>query len=173
MTELDAAGAIVAAWLEGVLAATRCARFLAGQETGDCLLRDDGDRLVPMPVYYEYGRITGKLGAKECPVRVEVLVPPGGLRRGEATSVRLRLTNPSAQRQKVRFWPVGFVTNLGFTADDVRKLDWDGVIEPGGTRSTTLTARPTKEAKGSYPVGAAMVTDASNALALENVLVGG
>ena len=159
--------------LRGLAKATDFVCWYTGTEAGNMygLLRDDGDRLVPMPIYYEYAKITGRLGANECPVRVEVTVPPGGLRRGEPTEIRLRLTNPSAQRQQVRFGPVGFVTNLGFSAEDVRKLDWDGVVEPGETRTITLTARPTKDAKGSYLLGAAILTDAGNALALESVSV--
>lgn len=134
------------------------------------LLRDDIDRLVPMPIFYEYGKITGKLQPDKAPVKVEVTVPEA-VKRGETGQVRLVAQNASGQPVPVRFWPVGFVASLGLSSEQVRALDWSGTLAPGQAHECVVMVRPVEGANGGYPVGLAAVTDKGNALNMQTLSV--
>jgi hypothetical protein len=129
------------------------------------LMRNEGDRFRPMPVYYAVGEVTGRLSAAGGPVKVEVIV-------GDGSVVRLVARNTSARAQTVRFWPVGFVTSLGCTLGDVRGHDWQGTLEPGERHEAAIAVRPVEDAEGRYPVGLAVVTQQGNSLAMADVHVG-
>jgi hypothetical protein len=125
-----------------------------------------------MPVYYEYGRLTGRLHIEDAsPVTVDCTANPISVAKGQAAEVTLTARNTSAKPQKVRFWPVGFVTNLGFTLDKVRGLDWQGTLTPGEEHRVAVTVTPTAQAKGSYPVGVAVIGDEGNAVGMGEVSV--
>jgi len=136
--------------------------WYTGIERGNLygLLRDDGDRLTPQPIYWEYAGITGALTDRG-PVKAEVTEP-------QPRTLRMVARNTSDQPQAIRFWPVGLVGALGFGE---ATGDWQGSLAPGEAHELTVSLRPTEKAKGSYPVGLAVVASGGNQVVLTNVAV--
>jgi len=134
------------------------------------LLRDDGDHYTPMPMYYAYGKLTGKLSDDESPFEILVQAPEK-LSPGQAAEVALTVVNRALAPQTIKLWPVGFVTALGVEPATVAAADWQGRLAPGESRRATLTIRPVATAKGNYPLGLAVIGEAWNGLRLHDVTV--
>lgn len=132
------------------------------------LLRLDKDRYVPMPIYYEYGDLTGRLSKAGGPVEVTVTVPTGDVRPGQTVEVLLTACNKSDHVLQTTLWPVGFVTALG-PAGEVRAYDCVQQLAPRGTREIRIPITPGATAKGPYLVGLAALTPEGNSLALAPV----
>ena len=132
------------------------------------LLRDEGVCLRPLDQYWAFGDVTGRLSKSGGPVKASVELPSPPVRIGQEALVRLAATNASDEPQTIRFWPVGFVTALGVTLEEIRAHEWEGVLPVGGVRSATLRIRPSAEAeKHSLPVGLTVINGKGNSLALE------
>jgi len=129
------------------------------------LLRDEDVCLRPLLQFWEFGKVTGRLTRDGGPVtaRVEII---------DQATVRLTATNTSDQPQAIRFWPVGFVTALGLTIDDVRALDWQGTLAPGAQHAATIRIRPTPAAsKRSMPHGLAIINAQGNSVTMRELAV--
>jgi len=136
--------------------------------------------LRPMPIFYEYGDLTGRLKKQETqngqaggPVQVEVLPAAPALTRSVPGSVALKATNPTAQPLTVKLWPVGFATALEPQNTGPRSQDWSGVLQPGESRTIEIKVRPAADAKDAYPLGLAVICYAGNSLKLVDVTVTG
>ncbi len=134
--------------------------------------------LRPMPIFYEYGDLTGRLKKSENqngqaggPVQVEVLPTSATLSKGVLSSVVLKATNRTARSLSVKLWPVGFSTALEPQNDGPRSQDWAGVLQPNESRMIEMKVKPTAEAKGAYPLGLAVICDEGNSLKLVDVMV--
>lgn len=125
--------------------------------------------LRPMPMYYEYGEVTGRLPRGGGPVRVEVVAPERPVTRGERTEVVLRAVNPTDKSLRVRLWPVGFVEALRPENDGPRSQDWEGELAAGESQAIAVVIRPDAQAKGAYPLGLAVICEAGNSLGLADL----
>ena len=131
------------------------------------LLRDDGYCYRPMPAYWQAGLATGKLTREGGPVQAQVDAPTEPVWPGRTVRVRLVARNRTGRPQRVRFWPVGFVTDLGWSAEVVRSHEWTGVLPGHGARSAAMDfAFPVAAAGGRFPVGLAVMCSEGNSLAL-------
>ena len=159
--------------LKGLAATSNFVCWYTACEKGSMygLLRDDGDRLRPVLMYTEYGRLTGRLLDHGSPVDVRVTLPTSPAAKGQPSVVTLTARNSSSTTQKIRFWPVGFVTNLGMDIEKVHACEWQGTLKPGESHIATITVSPTNKAKGAYPVGIAVITEGGNALAIDDLKV--
>lgn len=133
------------------------------------LLQDDGDRFSPLPIYYEYGDLTGRLPKSGGPIRLSARVPDE-IAVGERGTVLLEATNTSSKRIVVKLWPVGFVEAICADARP-RAHDWQGVLKAGQTKRIAVPIRPSQEASGEYLVGIAAIAEPANSLALVPLLV--
>jgi hypothetical protein len=130
------------------------------------------DRLNIMPVYYEIGKFTGKLNMESRPVVTETAVPESGVKRGEVAAIELTARNISDRPQHIRFWPVGFVPALGYCLlEDIRRYDWDGLLQPGEVRRQTIYVKASENSFGNYAVGIAVICDGGNSLSMAEVKV--
>ena len=147
--------------------------WYTGVEAGNMygLLRKEKDRFVPMPIYYEYGALTGRLKQEDAPVKAELLLPEAPASPGRPMVVRLRATNTSATSVKVRFWPVGFVANLGPAGASPATHDWEGALAPGAAHEVEVTLTPRPEATGDYPVGLAVLSPRANVVRMGSLKV--
>jgi len=132
-----------------------------------------GDRLEPAPVYYTLGELSKHLDPENMPIKVTVESAGSAIERGATAEITLSATNVSKEAREVRFWPVGFIEELGIKSlEQIREHDWSGKLEPGESYSTTVTVNPNDEAHGRYKVGLAVVTDINrNSLALEDLYI--
>ena len=136
------------------------------------LLRDEQVCLRPLDQYWAFGEVTGRLLKDGGPVRASVELPKQPVRVDQETTIRLTATNASDRPQVVRFWPVGFVTDLGVTLDQNRDVEWRGTILPGETHVAAVRVRPSAASAGrSLPVGLAIVNAQSNSLALAEMSI--
>jgi len=136
------------------------------------LLRDEGLAVRPLEQYWAFGEVTGRLSKRGGPVKASVQLPLEEINVGRSVKIRLTAMNASDRPQRVRFWPVGFVSALGVTLKDIRAAEWQGTLAPGAEHSTTLTLRPgTNAADVRFPIGLAVLNSAANALALEDIRV--
>jgi hypothetical protein len=158
--------------LLGLTATSSIVTWYTAIEAGNMygLLRLDKDRYVPMPVYYEYGDLTGRLPKGGGPLVVTVAAPTGDVKPGETAEVSLAVRNKSDHVLQATLWPVGFVTPLG-PAGEVRAHDCVQALAPGESREIRVPITPQATAKGSYLVGLAALTSEGNALALAPVQV--
>jgi|GEM_PF-3468421 hypothetical protein len=127
--------------------------------------------LRPMPMYYEYGEVTGRLPRGGGPVRVEVETPTAPVARGERAEIVLRATNPTDKPLQVRLWPVGFIEALQPENEGPRAQDWEGELAPGESRTITVAIRPDAKAEGAYPLGLAVICGAGNSLEIKDFVV--
>jgi len=136
------------------------------------LLRDKKICLQPLQQYWEVGKITGRLSKEGGPVKADVKICDQDVTVGQKATVRLMATNTAGEPQTIRFWPVGFVTSLGITLDDIRAQEWQGTLSPGDRHSAILHIRPAKQAASrSFPVGLAIIDEHGNSLALTDLCV--
>ncbi|MBN1315521.1 MAG: hypothetical protein JXA42_08635 [Anaerolineales bacterium] len=136
------------------------------------LLRYEGDRYRPMPGYYTFADLAGRLQLTNAPIQAEVDLSQTMASAGETMTVTLTARNTSADKQSVRFWPIGFVNALGIpTLADIRARDWHGVLTPGQEHHLTINVTPTAEAWGRYPIGLAVISEAGNSLALTDLAI--
>ena len=136
------------------------------------LLRDEDVCLRPLLQFWEFGKVTGRLTPGGGPVKARVEIVAAGVDAAGQTDVRLVATNASDQPQAIRFWPVGFVTALGMSTDDVRAYDWQGTLAPGAQHTVTIRVRPTPAAaKHTMPLGLAIINAQGNAVAMRDLVV--
>jgi hypothetical protein len=131
------------------------------------LLLHEGSCLRPLDQYRAFGNVTGRLVDGKAPVTVSVDAPARSLKLGGQVLVTLRAENRSDQPQRIRFWPVGFVKDLGCDIEGIRSHEWAGFLLPGQTRETTIPVIPARApGKGSFPLGLGIVCAAGNTLEL-------
>ena len=153
--------------LEGLASLCSTVTWYTAIEAGNMygLLRLDKDRYVPMPIYYEYGDLTGKLPKAGGPVDVTVTVPGGEIKPGQAAQVTLTARNKTDHALQATLWPVGFVTPLGPDGEP-RAYDCVQVLAPGQSLQIRVSVTPRPTAQGPYLVGLAALTPEGNSLAL-------
>jgi hypothetical protein len=89
---------------------------------------------------------------------------------GRSVKIRLTAINASDRPQRVRFWPVGFVSALGVTLKDIRAAEWQGTLSPGAEHSTTLTLRFGENAADvRFPLGLAVLNSIGNTLSVVDI----
>lgn len=128
-----------------------------------------GDRLELSDEYSLSGDLAGKLSSQDQaglgPDRIlaEVLCEPQ-MEFDSSQKVILRATNNTNRTfTNVRFWPVGFVDNLGFDMKQIRAADATiRRFRPGAVHEIALQVTPRKTqraAQGVYKIGLAIVND--------------
>jgi hypothetical protein len=137
------------------------------------LVRYLGDRLDTAPIYYTMGNLTRELQPENSPIEIKVELPDKPVERNRKATIKLTAKNISNENRQIKFWPVGFVDGLGFTKlEDVRKLDWSGILSPNQEYEIVVEIDVCETADGKYKVGLAVVTDDNrNNLVLEDLYI--
>ncbi len=136
------------------------------------LLYDDGSCLRPLHQFWAFGEVTGRLSRAGGPVKAAVALQKESIHPGQQTIVTLLATNTSDAPQRIRFWPVGFVSGLGIALGDIRAEEWQGTLPPAGEHKVDFVVRPTPDAADrAFPVGLAVIADAGNSLALADLRI--
>ncbi len=136
------------------------------------LIKSEPDKYVPQDAYWAYGQVSGHLGSN-CPVSVSIN-SQGTLTNWAEEFVTISATNDSGVNQDIKFWPVGFVPNIGYDAvEQIQQYEWQGTLSPGQTHTETIPVLPNHLAQGRYPVGVAIITEQGyeNAVALNDLWI--
>ncbi len=118
------------------------------------------ERIIPQPALYAMAEVSGSLGDNS-PVDVEIAFTTDlPIAKGESMQVTLTARNTSPDPVEIKFWPVGFMENLGALYEQIKTYDWTGTLAPGQSHSAVITVTPNnkREVVGRYPVGLIVIT---------------
>lgn len=136
------------------------------------IVQFESDRYRPVDAYWAFGRVSGELTEEKKAVEASVEIPDEQLIPGREIRVKLTAKNTSDRPQTIRFWPVGFVDSLGFDSlEQVRRHDWQGVLNPGQVHETVVTVVPHEKAYGRYPAGLVVINESGNSAALRDLWI--
>ncbi len=140
----------------------------AGRAYG--ILHYTHNRYRPNPLYYVFAKQNERLNNEDAPVKAKVILPKDPVKKGKTTRITLTAQNTSKMQQRIRFWPVGLIDDLGYhTFREIRKYDKTLTLEPGASHTEHVGITVQKSASGKYPVGLAVINDQANSLALEEL----
>ncbi len=136
------------------------------------ILHYSNDRYRPNPIYYTFAEHNGILNNTAAPVNAVVELPEEPVKKGQISVIKVTAVNRSDTTEKIQFWPVGLIDDLGYTGfDAIRKYDKTLILQPGETHSRTIRIVPDDSAFGKYPVGLAVINEKANSLALKELPV--